>query len=112
MFSKKSRLSKEAFSETFESGTKTSNRFFTLIYKGFLDHPAKFAVVVPKKVEQKAVGRNTLRRRTYAALRALPHQPKTGVFIFLAKKDAQTLSFSERKDVLQELLEKTLATRR
>ncbi len=58
--------------------------------------PAKFSVVVPKKIEKSAVKRNAAKRRLYAALRPFLPAAKPGSLcgFFLKKKfDGRALPF-------------------
>ncbi len=76
-----------------------------------MGQPARYAVVVSKKVAPKATARNAFRRRVFAALRAVTENKRDGAFIFLVKKEAAALGFEERKKELFALIEKILDTR-
>lgn len=62
------------------------------------------AVVVPKKVEKKAVNRNKLRRRVYTIMQ---NTEQKGVFIFILKANARNLLFTELKEEIMALVKKT-----
>ena len=66
----------------------------------------RITVVVSKKVEKSAVGRNRIRRRVYEALRKnLDYIPKKRDYIFVVySKDMMTMKFSELEKVLGELV--------
>ena len=70
--------------------------------KGF----TRMAVVVSKKVEKSAVGRNRIRRRIYEVLRLnLESIPKKQDYIFVVySKDLIKMSFSEIEKLLGELV--------
>ncbi len=91
MFKKQHRVTGNEFEHYFKTGTRSHSPSFTLHYT-----PAdtlKVAVVVPKKVIPRAVGRNRLRRQMYHTLRPVL-AGKQGVFIFIVKKTAD-LRFTE-----------------
>ena len=66
----------------------------------------RLAVVVSKKVEKSAVGRNRIRRRIYEALRLnFDDIPKKMDYIFIVySKDLIKMSFSEIEKLLGELV--------
>lgn len=69
----------------------------------------RFAVVVSKKVEKTAVGRNRIRRRIYEALRVnLELIPKKMDYVFVAySREILKMSFSELEKMLGELVEES-----
>ncbi len=69
----------------------------------------RFAVVVSKKVEKTAVGRNRIRRRIYEALRKnFEYIPKKTDYIFVVySKDLIKMPFSELEKLLGELVEES-----
>ena len=78
----------------------------------FADNARKFtrvAVVVSKKVEKSAVGRNRIRRRIYEALRRnFDLVPKERDYIFVVfSKEVGKMSFSELEKLLGELIEES-----
>ena len=100
MFKKSERLNRTKFAEYFKIGRRFHSDNFTAIY-----YPAPMravAVVVGKKVHKGAVERNTLRRRVYAALRAVfeSEAVATGIYIIICKPAAKNL---ERSAVLPEV---------
>lgn len=66
----------------------------------------RFAVVVSKKVEKSAVGRNRMRRRIYEALRLnLENLPKKMDYVFVVySKDVMKMPFKEIEGLLGELV--------
>ena len=76
----------------------------------FVDNTRKFtrmAVVVSKKVEKSAVGRNRIRRRVYEALRKnMEYIPKERDYVFVVfTKEVGKMPFSELEKLLGELVE-------
>lgn len=66
----------------------------------------RLAVVVSKKVEKTAVGRNRIRRRVYEVLRVnMINIPKKTDYVFVVySKDLLKMSFSEIEKLLGELV--------
>lgn len=66
----------------------------------------RFAVVVSKKVEKSAVGRNKIRRRMYEVLRLnIRDIPQKMDYIFVVySKDLMKISFSEIEKLIGELV--------
>jgi ribonuclease P protein component len=89
MLPKKSRLTKKEIEGHLLKAKRVKGHAFTLIYKDILGvEGPKISVSVPKKVAQKAVVRNKLRRRAYNALRpVLPSIKKTtiGLVVYSSK---------------------------
>lgn len=71
--------------------------------KGF----TRMAVVVSKKVDKTAVGRNLIRRRVYEVLRKnLEYIPKGNDYVFVVfSKDIAKMEFSELEKTLGKLVE-------
>ena len=69
----------------------------------------RFAVVVSKKVEKTAVGRNRIRRRIYEVLRLnFDLIPKKTDYVFVIySKEIMKMSFSELEGVLGKLVEES-----
>lgn len=72
----------------------------------------RFAVVVSKKVEKTAVGRNRIRRRFYEALRLYKKQhnfniPRDFIFVIYSK-EFLTMEFSELENTVSSLLEQSM----
>ena len=72
----------------------------------------RFAVVVSKKVDKLAVGRNRIRRRVYEAIRLeypnIIKSPQDSIFVIYDKSLA-TLDFAELRSLVRSLLEQSLA---
>lgn len=69
----------------------------------------RVAVVVSKKVEKTAVGRNRIRRRVYEAIRKnFEYLPKKVDYVFVVfSKDIMTMSYLELEKTLGELVEES-----
>ena len=69
----------------------------------------RVAVVVSKKVEKTAVGRNRIRRRVYEALRRnFELVPKRRDYVFVVySKEAMKMPFSELEGMLGKLVEES-----
>ena len=103
MLKKKQRLTKAAFDQYFKSGKRIHTPLFQLIYTPC--NTFHGAVVAGKKVSKKAVDRNVVRRRIYAALYALyKEQSCTGVYIVIAKPVVKSATYSEIKETLSKIL--------
>lgn len=78
---------------------------FALNTRGF----TRMAVVVSKKVEKTAVGRNRIRRRIYEVLRInMDLVPKKTDYIFVVyDKKVMTMSFDELEKKLGELVKES-----
>ncbi|MEK7639169.1 MAG: ribonuclease P protein component [Patescibacteria group bacterium] len=99
MLKKSERVGRKDFSVFFKSGRRFQSPHTTIIYT---PHPTLAgSVVVSKKVSNKAVERNKLRRRVYDALRqTLKTQKKTGVFIVVVKPSIRSLPRAEQRSHL------------
>ena len=75
------------------------------------DHgKTRFAVVVSKKVDKTAVGRNRIRRRLYEAVRlnfAKVKQPRDYVFV-VYNRSLATLPFTDLQKLLRSLIEESM----
>ena len=69
----------------------------------------RFGVVVSKKIEKSAVGRNRIRRRVYEALRMnFDLIPKKRDYLFVVfSKDIMKMPFSELEKILGTLVEES-----
>ena len=67
------------------------------------------AVVVSKKVEKTAVGRNRMRRRVYEVIRRnFEYLPKNTDYIFVIfTKEVMRMPYSELEKILGELVEES-----
>lgn len=103
MLKKRDRLTKKQFDAYFASGKRFHSPLVQLIYTPLTSFHG--AAVAGKKVSKKAVERNTVRRRLYAALYALKKETNLqGVFIMIAKPAAKDASYSELKASLSKLV--------
>ncbi len=100
MLPKASRLTRADF-----SARPVGQRAFSYGTLKLIPGAARAAVVVSKKISSKAVERNALRRRVYAALRPLKAAGALrGGLIVYPNKKAATASFSELKAALSAAL--------
>ncbi|MBR3228935.1 ribonuclease P protein component [Candidatus Saccharibacteria bacterium] len=93
----------------YQYGKTVRTRKMSLV---FCDNPKKFtrfAVVVSKKVEKSAVGRNKIRRRIYEILRInLDKIPKERDYIFVVfSKDVMKMDYKELEKIVGELVEES-----
>ena len=103
MLPKQARLSREAFTRYFASGSRYQSPTLTVIYT---PGPSLLgAIVVSKKVSKSAVTRNTIRRRLYATLRATAAaRGLMGAVIVVAKPPLAALPRTAQHEALGELL--------
>lgn len=86
MFPKHQRINSVLFSLVFQSGKRIHSDGFFISYKqGDEYEPARFAVVIPKKVEKSAVRRNRYKRKAFHYIKKLD-LPKTGVYVVVYKQ--------------------------
>lgn len=78
---------------------------FTMNTRGY----TRVAVVVSKKVEKTAVGRNRIRRRVYEALRLnMDYIPKKTDYIFVVySKEVATMPFGKLEGLLGDLVKES-----
>jgi len=65
---------------------------------------ARFGIVVSKKVAVKAVDRNLIKRRWRASLLKYLSAAPAGAYVFVAKRDAARVSFSDIRDDVAALM--------
>lgn len=107
MLKKAERLKKAEFDRFFAVGKRFHSDSLQLIYVPSTEQGFQAAAVAGKKVSKSAVDRNRVRRRIYAALRALHEaQPLSGVYMVIAKPTARTASYQELSTTLAELVGK------
>jgi ribonuclease P protein component, eubacterial len=102
MLPKNSRISRKEF-----PGLLTSKRFFHSAHLSLrVAHSTKtqIAVSVSKKISKKASDRNTVRRRTYSALRLLLKNIKPSMLLFVAKKGAESIKGDKLETEIKNLL--------
>ena len=104
MLAKNKRIPRELFKSVLESRLFFNSPNFSLrVGKG--DGP-RLAVSVSKKVSKKAVIRNRVRRRAYAASSTLIEQLPARYFLLIAKPGSTKVRGKELKEELAELLKK------
>ena len=102
MLSKKKRVTKEIFQSLIKGGKTLSTPLF-LFY--FIESKSpQYAFVAPKGIFKKAVERNKFRRIGYNVLRYIPI--KSGVGIFIYKKQASIANSAEIKGNILSVLKK------
>ena len=111
MLAKKYRFhSRGGVRHTYQKGKTIRSPKLSLIYvkndRGF----QRFGVVVSKKIEKSAVGRNRIRRRLYEAIRAeLPtYSAKNDCLFVVYSKDLLTLSFADLQALVHSLLAQSM----
>jgi len=102
MLPKKKRVTKDLFSSIMKTGKIISGSFFVFRYINQTN--PQYAIVAPKSVSKGAVGRNSLRRKGYTAIRSFPVDSGSGIFFY--KKNANTASYQEIKEDIGLLLKK------
>ncbi len=96
MLPKKERLSRAAFSRFFSVGKRHHSPSFTMVYAPL--EALHVSVVVSKKVSNRAVVRNKIRRRIYDIVRHYRAETGVrGVFIFLTKKGVENIAYTSLK---------------
>lgn len=95
---------------TYAHGKTIRTPKLSLIYNNNPRGFQRFAVVVSKKVEKTAVGRNRIRRRVYEAIRAeLPNYPENRDYIFVIySKDLLSMNFLELRSLVSSLLSQSM----
>ncbi|MEK7081998.1 MAG: ribonuclease P protein component [Patescibacteria group bacterium] len=105
MLPKKQRVSRKLFESVYRASRTFSSSFFVLKMKEAPEN--RFAFSVSAKVCPKAVDRNKLRRRGYAAARNLLLQIKTpAIFLFIVRKGADKLNFKKLQEEIKNILQK------
>lgn len=87
------RHTREAFDRTFRTAKRKHLPFGQVLFVPARD--LRISVVVGKKVESTAVGRNRFRRRLYSRLRALKTEGRTGNFILIANPAVKKATFDD-----------------
>lgn len=86
-----------------KDGRLVSGSFF--LFRYIPQNTPQYAFVAPKNVAKKAIERNLLRRQGYSALRSYNVKSNAGVFFY--KKEAKKVPFSQIKDDIRAILQKT-----
>lgn len=109
MLGKKLKVSKQVFQEAFKkSRIISSDHLMMRFYKENEDLLSKFSFSVPKSVAKSAVTRNLLKRRGYATIKGLlKNIKKSYICLFSFKKGSSTLTFSQIKEEINLLLQKS-----
>lgn len=113
MLSKKYRFhSRGGVRYVYQNGKTIRTPKISLVFVDNTRGFTRFSVVVSKKVEKTAVGRNRIRRRVYEALRVnYDLIPKKRDYIFVVfSKDVGRMSFSDLEKTLGTLVEESKAS--
>lgn len=95
---------------TYQKGKTIRSPKLSLIYTANTRNFQRFGVVVSKKIEKTAVGRNRIRRRIYEAIRAeLPnYQSKNDCLFVVYSKDIIKMPFTELQALVHSLLKQSM----
>ena len=93
----------------YQKGKTIRSAKMSLVFVKNIRGFTRIAVVVSKKVEKTAVGRNRIRRRVYEALRLnMKDIPLKTDYIFVVySKEVMTMPFSELEKTLGKLVEES-----
>ena len=111
MLSKKFRFhSRGGVKYTYRNGKTVRTQKLALIFNNNPRNYTRFAVVVSKKVNKTAVGRNRLRRRVYEAIRLnLDKIPKNRDYIFVVYDvSLKTPPFSDLSELICSLVRESM----
>ena len=90
MLQKTHRIRRSAFSPI-SAGKPLFSPLFSVKYRKNIHTISRFSVVVSKKVEKTAVGRNLLKRRVYSVLKMAEKEPIQAIFYL--KKESKGADF-------------------
>jgi ribonuclease P protein component len=105
MLTRAERLNRSEFSTFFNRGRRINSPHLTLVISPHSQFHG--SVVVGKKVAKRAVLRNTIRRRIYAALYRLKRGGSRGVFIIVVKPSFALLTKKQAAEETANLIERT-----
>ena len=93
----------------YQKGKTVRTAKMSLVFAENMRGFTRVAVVVSKKVEKTAVGRNRIRRRIYEALRVnMQYLPKKRDYVFVVfSKEVMGMPFSELEAMLGKLVEES-----
>lgn len=106
MLSKRERIPRSQFASILKEGRYVKSPSFLLRIAPSGSKRAQIAVSVSKKVSKSAVGRNALRRRTYAAIRPFIDRLTPHRFFFMAQPEAKTLKGERLSEEIEALFRK------
>jgi len=105
MFKKSERVKKELFPHILKKGKVYYSKHFTLrVIQAKTKEMGKIAFVVSKKTERRAIKRNQIKRRCLHALKETLIGAPSFTGVFFVKKGVHTLSFSDVKGELKNIL--------
>ena len=103
MFKKQYRLNTSLFKEVFNFGKTHKEEFFLIKQKKNDIKHSRFAVVVSKKIEKKAVKRNYLKRRVFAALKQVYKDFPKADYVFILNSGVKDIQYKELITVLKHI---------
>lgn len=111
MSKNKHKVNRELFTDVIKRGGRTSTSFFLIRYNNEDNNKDfKFTIVIPKKIENKAVNRNSSKRRVYHAIKEVARQIekplKKYTVIFFTKCSLKKISFGSIKEDVEKALSK------
>lgn len=105
MLSKQYRLPRKEFKKVCKKGRLFQGKFFSLLAIGQKQPVVRFAFIVSKKIDKKAVARNRIKRLLSEAVYRFLPEIKSGVDgIFLVKKAIGGRNFEEIREEMKEVL--------
>lgn len=105
MLPKSQKIKRDSFRPLLASKNYTHSPHFLL--KIASNNGFRAAISVSKKVSKKAVTRNRVRRRAYAALEGLRGTARPALYLFVAKVGADKLETREIVDEFASLIKKS-----
>lgn len=100
MFKKRFRLNTSDFKEVFNFGKNKRTELFTIKHKDTTNKYSRFAVAVSKKISKKAVERNHLKRRCFAAIKEVSSSLPIQDYIFILNSGIKDIQY---KDILSNI---------
>jgi len=103
MLPKNKRITRGLFKEIISKKRYFNSEHFTLLSTQAEGGEARFAVSVAKKISKKAVIRNRTRRRVYSAIRNFISIIKPGLYLIVAKPNADKMKGEKLTEELNQL---------
>ena len=108
MLPKENRLPGYLIPQTLKSGQRFFSSLFTLVVVQSPNKKIQLAIIVPKKINKKAVKRNKIKRRFREAIKASLNLIKPGTrAVFLVKEKAMVARFAAIKAEVKKALDQT-----
>lgn len=95
---------------TYKQGKTIRTPKLSLVHAKNSRNRQRFAVVISKKIEKTAVGRNRIRRRVYEAIRCelKDFSAKKDCIFVVYSKTLSTMPFTELRQLVRSLLEQSM----